>query len=124
MRRNVPQQGATKKDSEPPRNRSWRASSTAVSTRRRPRLRALVPHERPAPGAGRSRTTQQRRRGPMQLRALAGELDAREEAKCQKREIDLVQDPADRPDETQKSERSGKTSQGLSRPPFQPRDRF
>ena len=34
---------------------------------------------------------QQMRRGPKQLRALAEELDARQEVKCQKREIDLVQ---------------------------------
>jgi len=53
---------------------------------------------------------QMRMSGPIQLRALAEELDARQEAKCQKREIDLVHDPPARPDETQKSDRSGETS--------------
>jgi hypothetical protein len=57
------------------------------------------------------RIMQQMRSGPKQLRALAEELDARQEAKCQKREIDLVHDPPARPDETQKSDRSGETSQ-------------
>jgi hypothetical protein len=52
----------------------------------------------------------QMRSGPKQLGALAEELDARQEAKCQKREIDLVHDLPARP-ETQKSDRSGETSQ-------------
>jgi hypothetical protein len=53
--------------------------------------------------------------------AIAEELDARQEAKFQMREIDLVHDPSAQLDE---SDRSGETSQRLSRPPFQPRDRF
>src|SRR5215472_10964028 len=36
-----------------------------------------------------TRIMQQMRSGPKQLRALAEELGARQEAKCQKREIDL-----------------------------------
>jgi hypothetical protein len=63
----------------------------------------------------------QMRSGPKQLRALAEELDARQEAKFEMREIDLVHDPSAQLDE---SDRSGETSQRLSRPPFQPRDRF
>src|SRR6266566_3472896 len=79
----------------------------------------------PATGAAQvTRIMQQMRSGPIQLRALAEELDARQEAKCQRREIDQVHDPSAQPDERQKSERSGETSQRLSRPPFQPRDRF
>ncbi len=66
----------------------------------------------------------QTRSGPKELRALAEELDARQEAKCQRREIDLVHDPSAQRDERQKSDRSGETSQRLSRQPFQPRDRF
>jgi hypothetical protein len=54
---------------------------------------------------------QQMRSQPTQLPSLAEELDARQEVKCQKREIDLVHDPPARPDETQKSDRSGETSQ-------------
>jgi hypothetical protein len=57
------------------------------------------------------RIMQQMRSEPIQLRALAEELDTRQEAKCQKREIDLVHDPPARPDEIQKSDRSGETSQ-------------
>ena len=53
----------------------------------------------------------QMRSGPKQLGALAEELDARQEVKCQKREIDLVQGPSTQPDEIQKSDRSGETSQ-------------
>jgi hypothetical protein len=67
-----------------------------------------------------TRIMQQMRSGPIQLRALAEELDARQEAKCQKREIDLVHDLSAQLDE---SDRCGETSQRLSRPPFQPRDR-
>ena len=58
-----------------------------------------------------TRIMQQMRSGPKQLGALAEELDARQEAKCQRREIDLVQDPPTRPDETQESDRTGETSQ-------------
>jgi hypothetical protein len=47
-----------------------------------------------------TRIMQQMRSGPKQLRALAEELGARQEAMCQKREIDLVHDPPARPDET------------------------
>ena len=57
-----------------------------------------------------TRIMQQMRSGPIQLRALAEELDARQEAKCQKREIDLVHDPSAQSDERQKSDRSGETS--------------
>jgi hypothetical protein len=64
------------------------------------------------------------RSGPKQLRALAEQLNARREVKSQKREIDLVHDPSAQPDDRQKSDRSGDTSQRLSRPPFPPRDRF
>jgi hypothetical protein len=53
---------------------------------------------------------QQMRRGPKQLRAPAKELDARQEAKCQKCEIDLAHDPSAQSDERQKSDRSGETS--------------
>ena len=73
---------------------------------------------------GAIRIMRQTRSGPKELRALAEELDARQEAKCQRREIDLVHDPSAQPDERQKPDRSGETSQRLSRPPFQPRDRF
>jgi hypothetical protein len=45
----------------------------------------------------------QTRSRPKQLRALAEELDARQEAKCQKREIDLVHHPSAQHDERQKS---------------------
>jgi hypothetical protein len=41
-----------------------------------------------------TRIMQQMRSGPKQLRALAEELGARQEAKCQKREIDLRHDPS------------------------------
>ena len=58
-----------------------------------------------------TRIMQQVRSGPIQLRALAEELDARQEANCQKREIDLVHDPPAQPDERQKYHRSGETSQ-------------
>src|SRR6516164_8883321 len=68
-----------------------------------------------------TRIMRQMRSAPKQLRALAEELDARQEAKGQRREIDLVHDPSAQLDE---SDRSGETSQRLSRPPFQPRDRF
>src|SRR5207244_4850831 len=54
------------------------------------------------PGTGAAQVTrimQQMRSGPIQLRALAEELDARQEAKCQEREIDLVHDPSAQPDE-------------------------
>jgi hypothetical protein len=47
-----------------------------------------------------TRIMQQMRSGPKQLRALAEELGARQEAMCQKREIDSVHDPPARPDET------------------------
>jgi len=53
----------------------------------------------------------QLRSAPKQLRAFAEELGARQEAKCQKREIDLRHDPSAQPDERQKSDRSGETSQ-------------
>src|SRR5262245_51128108 len=58
-----------------------------------------------------TRIMQQTRSGPKQLGALAEELDARQEAKCQKREIDLVHDSPAQPDERQKSDRSGETIQ-------------
>jgi len=61
------------------------------------------------------------RSGPKQLRALAEELDARQKAKRERREIDLVHDPSAQLDE---SDRNGETSQRPSRPPFQPRDRY
>src|SRR5262249_871567 len=66
------------------------------------------------------RIMQRMRSGPKQLRALAEKLDARQEAKCQKRETDLVHDPSAQSDERQKSDRSGETSLYLSRPPFHP----
>ena len=72
------------------------------------------------PPAKVTRIMRQMRSGPKQLRALAKELEARQEAKCQRREIDLVHDLSAQLDE---SDRSGETSQRLSRPPFQPRDR-
>src|SRR5262245_17324245 len=79
----------------------------------------------PATGAAQVlRIMQQMRSGPKQLRALAEELDARPEAKCQKCEIDLVHDPSAQSDERPKSDRGDDTSQRLLRPPFQPRDRF
>src|SRR5262249_34501121 len=79
----------------------------------------------PATGAAQvTRIMRQMRSGPKQLGALAEELDARQEAKCRRREIDLVHDTSAQPDERQKSDRSGETGQRLSRPPFQPRDRF
>jgi hypothetical protein len=58
-----------------------------------------------------TRIKRQMQSGPKQLRALAQELGARQEAKCQKREIDLVHGPSAQPDERQKSDRSGETSQ-------------
>jgi hypothetical protein len=73
------------------------------------------------PDAKVTRIMRQMRSGPKQLRALAEELDARQEAKFQMREIALVHDRSAQLDE---SDRSGKTSQRLSRPPFRPRDRF
>src|SRR5262247_2986100 len=45
------------------------------------------------PFAAASGIMRQMRSGPKQLRALAEELDARQEAKCERREIDLVHDP-------------------------------
>jgi hypothetical protein len=63
------------------------------------------------PPAKVTRIMRQMRSGPKQLCALAEELEARQEAKCQEREIDPVHDPPARPDETQKSDRSGETSQ-------------
>jgi hypothetical protein len=53
---------------------------------------------------------QQKRNEPKQLRALAEKLDGRQEAKRQKREIDLLHDPSTQSDERQKSDRSGETS--------------
>ena len=68
-----------------------------------------------------TRIMQQMRSGPKQLGALAEELDARQKAKRERREIDLVHDPSAQLDE---SDRNGETSQRPSRPPFQPRDRY
>ena len=81
----------------------------------------LVHYADALPPAKVTRIMRQMRSGPIQLRALAEELEARQEANCQRREIDLVHDPSAQLDE---SDRSGETSQRLSRPPFQPRDRF
>jgi hypothetical protein len=58
-----------------------------------------------------TRIMQQMRSGPKQLRALAEELGAPQEAECQKREIDLRHDPSAQPDARQKWDRSGETSQ-------------
>ena len=58
------------------------------------------------PRSSATRIMQQKRNEPKQLRALAEKLDGRQEAKRQKREIDLLHDP----DERQKSDRSGETS--------------
>jgi hypothetical protein len=58
-----------------------------------------------------TRIMQQMRSGPKQLRALAEELGAPQEAERQKREIDLRHDPSAQPDARQKWDRSGETSQ-------------
>jgi hypothetical protein len=86
--------------------------STAPLFRRWRDRRQAAPATSPATRAAQAtRIMQQMRSGPKQLRALAEELDARQEAKCQKREIDVVHDPPAQPDQRQKSDRSGETSQ-------------
>src|SRR5262245_59554259 len=101
-----------------------RAIDTALFRRWRDQRQAAPATSPPTRAAQATRIMQQMRSGPKQLRARAEELDARQAAKCQKREIDLGHDPSAQPDERQKSDRRGATSQRLSRPPFQPRDRF
>src|SRR5262249_49592439 len=93
--------------------------STAPLFRRWRDRRQAAPATSPATRAAQAaRIMQQMPSGPKQLHVRAEELDTRQEAKCQKREIDLVHDPPAQPDERQKWDRSGETSQRLSRPPL------
>src|SRR5262245_24767878 len=99
--------------------------STAPLFRRWRDRRQTAPATSPATRAAQAALImQQMRSESKQLHFRTEELDADQEAKCQKLEIDLVHDPPAEPDERQKSDRSGVTSQRLSRPPFQLRDRF
>ena len=101
-----------------------RAIDSALFRRWRGRRQAAPATSLATRAAQATRIMQQMRSGPKQLRALAEELDARPEAKCQRREIDLCHEQSAQPDRRQKSDRSGETGQRLSRPPFQPHDRF